>query len=401
MYNNQGGSKRKNLSVSDLNKQYNNNKQLNAGPTTTTTTTTTAPSKATNNNNGVMSHLVSQPGTKMNTTRRIHYAFTVLYAIAAFTIVASSIIWINFWTTFQSGALALNVGIAFALFATTIVGKLDRKTIGGEFIVYRKCAIIIGITAIIALILALFPLFNIVNILTKCPAYNTVNIIDTNSNTKSMMIKTVVVKDNNNNNNISSSPPPPPAVGQYVDLMGRYDFIRDGKNIQNRFYLTYDITHQTLTQKQKVGITNRWIQIENSNVEVKTLSLLLEELNELPLSVKNNMSKYYFLEQEIKRLVGESNYNLVNIHDGVSAEIATDNEDEDGQEHQFKTAESAYSKPNNVKASTNPLYLELMAQQICLYEYGFAILWTIFIILLILLNIATVPAYAWIKNATT
>lgn len=259
-------TKRKNVNVADLTKQR-IKQQLSAG-TTTATTPTTVPQSKQPANNVVASHLVSQPGSKMNTTRKIHYAFTILYAVAAFTIVAASIIWINFWTTFQSGALALNVGIAFALFATTIVGKLDRKTLIGEFIVYRKCAIIIGITAIVAMILALFPLYNVVNILTKCPAYTTVS-IEPNTNTKAV-IKTIV--------NDTQAP---------------------------------------------------------------------------------------------------------------------------GDAHPFKAADSAYANPNNVKASTNPLYLELMAQEICLYEYAFAILWAIFIIFLILLNIATVPAYAWIKNATT
>lgn len=393
------GSKRKTPNISDLNKQHHQKQlSLNVGPTTSpisTVTTTSSPPKTsiTNNNNNIATHLVPQPGARMNTTRKIHYAFTILYAVAAFTIVASSIIWINFWTTFQSGALALNVGIAFALFGTTIVGKLDRKTIIGEFIVYRKCAVIIGITAIIALIFALFPLFNIVNILTKCPAYAAVN-IDTNSNTKSS-IKTIVGND-------TPLSPQSLTIGKFVDLTGNYEFIREGKKIQNRFYLTYDITHQTLTQKQKIGV-NRWIQIDSSNIEVKTLSSLLEELNELPLTTKNNMSKYYFLEQEVKRLIGESNYNMINIHEEIEGVVVGSEMDRTGvvDEHEFKTSESAYAKPNTVKASTNPLYLELMAQEICHYEYAFAILWSIFIILLILLNIATVPAYAWIKSATT
>lgn len=371
---NGGGTKRTNLNVGDLVKQRLKNQQINANPPTTTP----IPSKTSPN----IPHLVSQPGSKMNTTRKIHYAFTVLYAVAAFTIVASSIIWINFWTTFQSGAISLNVGIAFALFATTIVGKLDRKSLTGEFIVYRKCAVIIGMTAIVAIILSLFPLYNIVNILTKCPSYTTVS-IDPNSNTKSMIKAIEIVNDTQ------------PTIGQFVDLVGKYDFMRDGKKIENRFYLTYDIAHQRLTQKQKVG-TNRWIQVESSDIEFKTLSSYMAELNRLPSSVKKNMSQYYFIEQEIKRLVGENNYNLVNIHDGIEIDSSV-------EDQSFKAADSAYSHPNNkdVKASTNPLYLELMAQEICLYEYSFAILWAIFIILLILLNVATVPAYAWIKNATT
>ncbi len=390
-----GDSNKRRVNISDITKSQ--QKGLNAGPSTTTTTTTTS-TKVTPSNT---SFLVAQPGNKMNTTRKIHYAFTILYAVSAFLIVAASIIWINFWTTFQSGALGLNVGIAFALFATTIVGKLDRKTLTGEFIVYRKCAIIIGITAVIAAILALFPLYNVINILTKCPGYTTVNIDiknnNNNNNNPSFLSKTET-KIQTLNNNVEAKQQP--MIGQIVDLVGNYEFMRDGKKVQNKFYLVYDIKHQMLTQKQKIGL-NRWIQVETNTIESTTFSTLLRELNELPVSVKNNMSKYYFLEQEIQRLIGESNYNLVNIHDGIGADSNENNNDL--EKNTFKTTESAYANPdgNKAKATTNPLYLELMAQEICLYEYAFAILWTIFIIFLILLNIATVPAYAWIKSIAT
>ncbi len=194
----------------------------------------------------------------MSKTRNMHYIFTVLYGIAMSIIIASSIVWINFWTTFQSGALALNVGIAFLLFASTIVGRMQMRNIMDEFIIYRKCAILIGMTCIIAMILSLFPLYNIIHILTKCPSYTTT------------MAKT----------------------------------------------------------------------------------------------------------------------NEIHIH----GETNTTN----GNQNKFRL-ESAYDDPLK-KTSAPPIYLELMAQEICLYEYSFAIFWTIFIFLLIILNIVTIACYAWIKS---
>jgi hypothetical protein len=199
----------------------------------------------------------------MNKTRRMHYIFTVLYGIAMSIIVASSIIWINFWTTFQSGALALNVGIAFLLFASTIVGRMNMKNIMDEFVIYKKCAILIGMTCIIAIIFSLFPLYNTIHILTKCPSYTTTT-----------------------------------------------------------------------------GVSPHGIITNTSTTTTTTTT--------------------------------------------------------NGNQNKFRL-ESAYDDPLK-KTSADPIYLELMAQEICLHEYSFAIFWSIFIILLILLNIGTIACYAWIKT---
>lgn len=302
----------------------------------------------------------------MNSTRKMHYAFTVLYGVAASVIVAASIIWINFWTTFQSGALALNVGIAFLLFATTIIGKLNIKTVEGEFVVYRKCAIIIGITCIIAMILSLFPLYNIVNILTKCPSYTTVAITP---------IIGMGMKSNDDDHHHHHGQP---KTGRSIELVGNYDYTDREEKAQNTFYLTYDIESERVTRKQRIG--NRWLQVETRDTELLSLDALI---GQIPLDKRSNLSEYYFLEQEIKTILGENNYNLVHLA---------------GEKHQggFKS-DSAYDEPKDKTATVNPIYIELMAQEICLYEYAFAIMWSIFIILLILLNIVTIGCYAWIK----
>jgi hypothetical protein len=96
--------------------------------------------------------------------RRVHYAFTVLYGLALTVLMITSVVGVDYASTAMNGLLAFNVGVAFLLFGTTIVGRRMQKQYD-EFHLYQDAVVLLSVTCILSLLFTLYPVTRLIQLL--------------------------------------------------------------------------------------------------------------------------------------------------------------------------------------------------------------------------------------------
>ncbi len=140
---------------------------------------------------------------KITQNKRIHYAFTFIYAIFSTFIIISNVIWINTISIWKSGILGffhIETGVMVAILIVGNLMKPGKKMQYRRFRIFRSSAIAVIILSIIAAAFSIIYILDLSSILIlQCPSAG--ESISITPETFDDTTSSIDIDDDNNNNN--------------------------------------------------------------------------------------------------------------------------------------------------------------------------------------------------------